>query len=52
MKAKVIILAEWKASHPPALACWRHGMACALAWQELWLKLMFSGRPFSCSVSQ
>lgn len=41
MPAKVISFAEWKAAHPPALICWQHGLACALAWQQLWLKVMY-----------
>lgn len=41
MKATVISFAEWKANHPPALICWQHGLACALAWQELWLKAIY-----------
>ena len=39
MKAQVVDFAQWKAAHPPILICWQHGLACALAWQELWLKL-------------
>ena len=41
MKATVINFAEWKAAHPPALICFQHGMQCALAWQQLWLKIVF-----------
>jgi hypothetical protein len=42
--AKVINLAQWKAAHPPALLLWQHGLACAVAWQRLWLKLVFGPR--------
>lgn len=41
MPAKIISFEAWKASHPPALVCWQHGLACALAWQELWLKVIY-----------
>ena len=41
MEAKIISLAEWKAAHPPALICWQHGLQAMLAWQELWLKVLF-----------
>lgn len=41
MPAKVISFAQWKAAHPPILICWQHGLACALAWHELWLKIAF-----------
>ena len=32
MPAKIISFETWKANHPPALICWQHGLACALAW--------------------
>lgn len=41
MPAKIINLDQWKASHPPALIFFNHGMACALAWQKLWLSIVF-----------
>lgn len=41
MNAQIISMAQWKQSHPPALVCWQHGLACALAWQSLWLKVMY-----------
>jgi len=41
VKAQVVDFAQWKAAHPPILICWQHGLACALAWQELWLKVLF-----------
>lgn len=41
MKATVINLQQWKAAHPPALMLFNHGIACALAWQRLWLSIIF-----------
>ena len=41
MPAKIISFEAWKANHPPALICWQHGLACALAWQKLWLKVIY-----------
>lgn len=41
MEAKIINMQQWKAAHPPALVCWQHGLACALAWQKLWLKVIY-----------
>ena len=35
MEAKVINFAQWKAALPPILICYQHGLACALAWQQL-----------------
>lgn len=40
MKAPVVDFAQWKAAHPPALICWNHGLALAVAWQQLWLKAL------------
>lgn len=34
-------LRSMEAAHPPILICWQHGLACALAWQELWLKVIY-----------
>lgn len=45
MDVQIISLQEWKAAHPPALVCWQHGLACALAWQRLFLLLMVSAVP-------
>jgi len=45
MPARIISLAEWKAAHPPVLIFWQHGLQCALAWQRLWLQVLFSGKP-------
>ena len=44
MEANVINFAQWKAAHPPILICWQHGLAAALAWQQLWLKLIYGPR--------
>lgn len=45
MEAQIINMQQWKAAHPPALVCWQHSIACALAWQGLWLKVIYG--PFS-----
>lgn len=42
--AKVINLAEWKAAHPPVLLIWQHHLAALVAWQLLWLSVIY-GRP-------
>lgn len=41
---KIVSMSEWKAAHPPALVCFQHAMACAVAWQKLWL-MVICGRP-------
>ncbi|MEN6629796.1 MAG: hypothetical protein ABFC42_09135 [Sulfuricella sp.] len=41
MDAQIISMAQWKAAHPPALMLFNHGLACALAWQRLWLSIAF-----------
>lgn len=43
-EAKIISLAEWKAAHPPILIFWRHGLQTMLAWQQLWLKVIYGPR--------
>lgn len=45
MNAQIISLAEWKAAHPPILVCWQRGLACAVAWQRLWIKVLL---PHAC----
>lgn len=40
MPARVIDFAQWKASHPPILICWQHGLACAVAWHRAWLGIL------------
>ena len=40
MEAKIISFEAWKKSHPPALICFQHGLALAVAWQQLWLKVL------------
>jgi hypothetical protein len=44
MKAKIISMQQWKAAHHPVLICFQHGLACAVAWQKLWLRLMLGHR--------
>jgi len=44
MDAKIINLEEWKKAHPPALVCFQHGLAMAVAWQRLWFKVLFNPR--------
>lgn len=44
MNAQIINMAQWKAAHPPALVCYQHGLALAVAWQQLWLKVLFNPR--------
>lgn len=41
MPAKIVNFAQWKAAHPPALILWQHGLQCALAWQKLWLLVLY-----------
>lgn len=41
MDAQIVDLKKWKAAHPPVIVCWNAGLAAALAWQKLWLKLLF-----------
>lgn len=41
MDAQIISMAAWKAAHPPALVAFQHGLACALEWQKLWLKVIY-----------
>jgi len=44
MPARIISLAQWKAAHPPALVCFQHGLALAVAWQKLLLNVWFNPR--------
>ena len=41
MEAQIVDLAQWKRAHPPVLVCLNAGLAAALAWQKLWLKVFF-----------
>lgn len=41
MPARIINLSEWKAAHPPALLLWQHSLAAAIAWQRLWLMVIY-----------
>jgi hypothetical protein len=38
MTAKVILLDKWKAEHAPNLA--ESAIRCALAWQDLWIRIV------------
>lgn len=44
MPAQIVNFEQWKAAHPPALICWNHGLAAMLAWQKLWLKVIYGPR--------
>lgn len=41
MDAQIISMAQWKAAHPPALIFFQHGLQTALAWQKLWLQVIY-----------
>lgn len=41
MKAQVISLEQWKASHPPALLFLQHNLQLMLAWQKMWIKVVY-----------
>ena len=41
MDAQIIDLQRWKAAHPPVIVCWNAALAMGLAWQKLWLKVLF-----------
>jgi len=41
---QITYLDEYRRTHPPALICLQHGLACAVAWQKLWL-MVICGRP-------
>lgn len=44
MPAKIINLEQWKAAHPPALIFWNYGLTAMVAWQKMWLGVMFKDR--------
>lgn len=44
MDAEIVDLAKWKRAHPPVIVCLNAGLAMGLAWQRLWLKLLFDRR--------
>ena len=44
MKAPVIDFAAWKRAHPPIIVCLNAGLEMALAWQKLWIKILFDRR--------
>ena len=41
MEAQIINLAKWKHEHHPAIACLNAALAMGLAWQKLWLKVIY-----------
>lgn len=41
MEAEIVDLAKWKKAHPPAIVCLNAALAMGLAWQRLWLKVLF-----------
>lgn len=41
MEAEIVDLAQWKRAHPPAVACLNAGLAMGLAWQRLWILVLF-----------
>lgn len=44
MDAEIVDFAKWKKAHPPALVCLNAGLAMGLAWQKLWLLVLFGRR--------
>lgn len=43
MEAKIYDLKQWKQAHPPVIVCLNAALAMGLAWQKLWLKVLFPG---------
>lgn len=41
MDAQIISLEAWKKAHPPALIFWNHGLQAMLAWQKMWLRVVY-----------
>jgi hypothetical protein len=41
MNAEIVDLAQWKRLHPPVIVCLNAGLAMGLAWQQLWLKVLY-----------
>jgi len=41
MEAQIIDLQRWKKAHQPAIVLLNASLAAALAWQKLWLKVLF-----------
>ena len=41
MNADIVDLKQWKQAHPPVIVCLNAGLAMGLAWQKLWLKVLF-----------
>lgn len=44
MNAEIVNLEQWKKSHPPVIVCLNAALAMGLAWQKLWLKVLFERR--------
>lgn len=44
MEAQIIDLQRGEKAHPPAIVLLNAGLAAALAWQKLWLKVLFGSR--------
>lgn len=40
MDAQIVSLEKWKKSHPPALAVVNSAFAFAIAWQQMWLRVI------------
>ena len=41
MEAEIVDLAKWKKAHPPVIVCLNAALAMGLAWQKLWIKLIY-----------
>ena len=41
MDAQIVDLAKWKRAHPPVIACLNAGLEMGLAWQKLWIMVLF-----------
>jgi hypothetical protein len=41
MDAQIISLEAWKKAHPPALVMFNSNLQMLLAWQQLWLKVIY-----------
>jgi hypothetical protein len=35
MPAKIVVMSEWKAEHPPVLRCWNAAVKCWWNWASL-----------------
>lgn len=41
MEAEIVDLAQWKKSHPPVIVCLNAALAMGLAWQKLFLMVVY-----------